>query len=186
MSTLVNEDLNKDAKSGRVKIGGKSLDTKRLESLRKVLTNREGDLNILVTQVDPDAVGSAVVASAIFELMGKKSKIHYCGNFGHPQNRAISNRFNLKSEMSQVPDDNKDEYLGALDNIVLVDSSLADDSRVGAVIDPIIVIDHHRGADLTDSDNTFMWIEDVGSAWRRIAKRRKTIFLRAISGWRSY
>lgn len=122
--------------------------------------------SIVISQVDPDAVGSAVVLSKILELLSVKANIYYSGNFGHPQNRSIANKFDLKSSMSALPIDKVERaaFLSKLENVILVDSSLGNDDRLGASVDPKIVIDHHRGSDLEEDDGKFFWIEDVGSA----------------------
>ena len=98
----------------------------KLEEFTRVVNSHEGDFNIIVTQVDPDAVGSAIGTAALLETLGRKSRIHYCGTFGHPQNRAIANKYNLKSEMNAIPFDKSThkEYFANAKNFILVDSSL--------------------------------------------------------------
>jgi len=120
---------------------------------------------IIIAQVDPDAIGSAVAMARLIHRIkgnGFKAKIFYAGSISHPQNRALVNRFNLASAMKHVKNftaaDNR--------NVVLVDSSAIADNRLSGIdkIKPLIVIDHHRGGDVVEEDNSFVWVEDVGSA----------------------
>lgn len=159
---------DKKQKKTTKKIGGPvpTNEEDRLTKFKRIVESLHGQANILVTQVDPDAVGSAVIMAKVLEVLGCKAKIHYSGDFGHPQNRSIANKFNLADEMQAIPLDRAErkDYFAKLSNFILVDSSLGTDSRVGITVDPMIVIDHHRGSDLEDTDDKFIWIEDVGSA----------------------
>ncbi len=106
------------------------------------------DYSILVTQVDPDALASAF---ALKQIIGKNAQIHYLGEAGHPQNRAMINKFNLSSEMKHgYPDSN---------NVCLVDGHSLRDA--GVTINPLVaIIDHHRG---TPAPAEFVIQEEVGA-----------------------
>lgn len=122
------------------------------------------ELAIFITQIDPDAVGASVTLSYILNALNPELEIqiYYCGEVGHPQNRGIINRYNLKTQLAPVS-----TFL-SVPNLVtaLVDSSLAKDSRlpVGVMLSPTIVIDHHRDSDIDVTDNNFVWVEDIGSS----------------------
>ena len=134
---------------------------KKLEKLSEVVAKHSGEVfNILIAQIDPDALGSAFAMRFLLEKrFGEKTAIFYAGGWGHPQNRAIANKFDLKNQMKLV------SGLEADQNIILVDSSLGKDGRfLGREFSPIIVVDHHRSSDLEETEDSFIWIENVGSA----------------------
>lgn len=142
----------------------------RAESIERIIDNVQEDaiFTIIITQVDPDAVGSAFAMQELLHAMGTQTRIFYCGGVGHPQNRAIVNKFNLKSKMdhiSQYPDVFLDGDSPA--KVVLVDSSLIKDSRLPEKLqnfNPMIVVDHHRGTDVEITEHNMVWVEDLGSA----------------------
>lgn len=111
--------------------------------------DQDSHYSILITQVDPDALASAFALKAI---IGKNASIHYLGKAGHPQNRAMINKFNLGSEM-------QNGYSGG--KLCLVDSHSVDDSRSSTPLDDIhTIIDHHRG---TAAPCAYLIQEEVGA-----------------------
>jgi nanoRNase/pAp phosphatase (c-di-AMP/oligoRNAs hydrolase) len=129
---------------------------------RIVNTIEIGPVAILISQVDPDAVGSAFGLKFILEQkFGKECKIYYSGTIDHPQNKAICNKYNLLSQMKLISQEGLAGKFTAL-----VDSSLTNDGRFGLnkPIEPNIVIDHHRDGTVEESDDKFIWIEDVGAS----------------------
>lgn len=136
----------------------------RISRLKEVVEkNKNSVINIFIAQVDPDAIGSALGLYHILLSMDAKAAIWYCGGIGHPQNRSIINRYDLLNLMKPIVDLKEKDLRCAL-----VDSSALNDARLTDVklpIDPLIIIDHHRdGGVSVDSDDTFVWIEDMGSA----------------------
>ncbi|OGY89611.1 MAG: hypothetical protein A2677_00940 [Candidatus Komeilibacteria bacterium RIFCSPHIGHO2_01_FULL_52_14] len=146
-----------------------SLDVKtRLFKLKQFVTERWSAPAspvpcILVAQVDPDAVGSAAGLRYLFkQAFDCAANICYFGSISHPQNRAIFNKLDLYRTMRAV----SMPEVGSLP-LMLVDSSSLDDARIGRSdqkTDPVVVIDHHRGATLKDDEKHFIWIDDVGAA----------------------
>jgi nanoRNase/pAp phosphatase (c-di-AMP/oligoRNAs hydrolase) len=131
----------------------------------------DDEVLILVTQMDPDAIGSAIALKTLLSQYGSQlSTIYYAGEVSHPQNQTLMNLLNLERVFGPI--ENLIEGLGDAGipegtPVALVDSSMIKDARLGAFagkIDPIIVIDHHR-SELMPADGKFIWIEDgVGSA----------------------
>jgi nanoRNase/pAp phosphatase (c-di-AMP/oligoRNAs hydrolase) len=123
---------------------------------------------ILVAQVDPDALGSAFGLQYLFKKLGVSSDIYYVGAVSHPQNRAITNYFNLLNQMKKIDEFNHDSMY------CLVDSQETKDSRLKIELNPhnlLLVIDHHRGdqnklfADCkSEKGEVVLMIEEVGSA----------------------
>jgi nanoRNase/pAp phosphatase (c-di-AMP/oligoRNAs hydrolase) len=154
----------------------------RVERLQRAVENAPGNhyCNIIVAQVDPDAIGSAYGMAEILQALGKDTAIWYSGGFSHPQNRVIKNRFNLSADMqpiaklSPVMDETvADKKVATRDNnFVLVDSNRGSDSRLRYSIEPFLVVDHHKDSDLTGEENSlyyaesgFLWLdESAGSA----------------------
>jgi nanoRNase/pAp phosphatase (c-di-AMP/oligoRNAs hydrolase) len=141
------------------------MDTKRLNKFIGISAELKAQTLILITQVDPDALGSAVALAYIIRHTnpGTKVGIAYCGAIGHPQNRAIVNRYNLKSVLTPISDIKTFEGM----SLILTDSSSIDESRIPAEyrpLNPSIVIDHHRGGITTETEEQFVWVEEVGAA----------------------
>ena len=91
-------------------------------------------------------------------------RIAYAGAISHPQNRAICNRLGLYDRMISMSKLREGDLKNS--SIILVDSSVTNDGRCpqGFCVDPLIVVDHHRGGNVTDGDNKFVLIQDVGAA----------------------
>jgi len=142
------------------------LNEERLNRFRAVVNAMSGSCSIIISQVDPDALGGAVALAEVITKCktgnGLKIKIFYGGAVSHPQNVAIMNKFDLARRMRPIRQFGEDDNR----NVVLVDSSSLDDARLQLKekIDPVIVIDHHRGSSVQEREGTFVWIEDVGSA----------------------
>lgn len=142
------------------------LDLAKYDRFKAIVEGLRDRVLILITQVDPDAMGAAFALMKILTTLNPKCRccITYCGAIGHPQNRAICNRFGLRGKMASIVEFDHGD-LPEFD-IVLVDSSSADESRIPEKFRPIkpkIVIDHHRGADIHEKDGNFVWIEEVGA-----------------------
>jgi len=136
------------------------------EQLGKVVGELKGkEVLIVITQIDPDAIGAAMGLKLLLNFVfGKRSSICYCGSIGHPQNRLIFAKYDLGREI--IPIEKTQELFSSAD-IAFVDSSNLKDPRIpkGVSFDPVIVIDHHQndGA-LKNSEGRFVWIESVGAA----------------------
>ncbi|MEK7585205.1 MAG: DHH family phosphoesterase [Patescibacteria group bacterium] len=127
--------------------------------------NDQSPIVVMVTQVDPDAIGGALVLTAMLEDMieerGKKVSVLplYCGGIGHPQNRALFNRYDLGRRFGHV-----NTYSSPISDrrLVLVDSSDLNDSRLPSALrgkHPAMIIDHHR-SEAKPKGKEFYWIED--------------------------
>jgi nanoRNase/pAp phosphatase (c-di-AMP/oligoRNAs hydrolase) len=135
----------------------------KTEQLKKTIEALSNTLPIVITQVDPDAIGSAMLLRYIAMNLGREVTIYYCGHFGHPQNRTIFTLFDLGSIMFPIKEMPKEVKACAL-----VDSSQVNDSRLmGRVIAPVIIIDHHEiDAKIREDydESGFILIERVGAA----------------------
>lgn len=136
----------------------------RIERIKQIVNNNAGaGINIIIAQVDPDAIGSALGLSYIIRSMGGKSTIWFSGGVGHPQNRSIINRYDLTKIMRPIEECKFDGAEG----YALVDSSLLVDSRMEQELEgdtaPVIIVDHHRN-NIDEEDDKLIWVEDVGSA----------------------
>jgi nanoRNase/pAp phosphatase (c-di-AMP/oligoRNAs hydrolase) len=127
--------------------------------------------NIIIAQVDPDAIGAAYGIAEILQALGKETAIWYSGGFSHPQNRVIKNRFNLSAEMNHIGrfsptmEEKEDQQATRNNNFVLVDSNRANDSRLQYRIAPFLVVDHHKGSDLLDTEEDVQFFADQGFLW---------------------
>jgi len=142
-----------------------ALPPERVERFREAVAALAPETAILIAQVDPDAIGSACAIARALEHVRDDLDvtIYYCGAVGHPQNRALINRYDLATRLRPI----SDLAEGASPSWVLVDSSLLKDSRLPAGVtldDPRIVIDHHRRGEVAEEDDRFVWVEDVGAA----------------------
>lgn len=138
----------------------------RADEFKKAVFAMQGSCSIIMAQVDPDAIGAAFgVAHLITTLRPKNGfeiRIFFGGSVSHPQNRAIINRFDLQKRMKSM----KQFTEADSHNVILVDSSSVSDGRlqIQGKIEPVIVIDHHRGGDVAEGGGRFIWTEDVGAA----------------------
>lgn len=137
----------------------------RLDRFKQVVEQTEGEkIGIIITQIDPDALASAFGLAHLINATrapGGELQIYYCGGIGHPQNRTLINKYDLKRKICPI-----EELPPEIRYTALVDSSSIHDGRFPGDQDlnPIIVIDHHRDSVLPERDDAFYWIEDVGSA----------------------
>ena len=137
------------------------MNPERLARFREVVGTLSGSLDVVIAQMDPDALGAAFGVSLVLRRISDVTpRIVYSGSIGHPQNRAMVNLYGLREVLVRMED--MDDPPG---RCVLVDSSRARDNRLpeGVELDPVLVIDHHRGSD-PEREGTFVWVEDVGSA----------------------
>lgn len=139
----------------------------QLAQLRSTIQGGSGDLAILIGQVDPDALGAAFGLQEILDqLRGAETgeiKIAYCGRVGHPQNRAIINRCNLRNKMIRI---GELELAGA-DRTALVDSCSLNDTRFPESmlpLSPFLIVDHHRSELEAEEEENLYWVEEVGAA----------------------
>jgi len=137
------------------------LSDQAVQSFKRIVETSKNRMSIILSHVDPDSIGSALAMQEILSSFGRNANIYYCGYFGHPQNRAIANKFNLKNIF--LPIEKLEDYEN---DFVLLDSSAINDERLCQAKDklnPIIIIDHHRGMRTKIDDQNFHWIEDMGA-----------------------
>jgi len=152
------------------KIARTEMDESRIAKLRRVADERSafGPFAIFIAQIDPDAIGSAFGMQEVLTQLGHSAHIYYQGRVGHPQNEALCQKLGLMSRMRPL----LDAPIGECpENIVLVDSSKAKDSRLPFLIAPVIVVDHHEKSDIKDREDIFLWLdESAGSASTMVAE----------------
>lgn len=147
----------------------------RVESFRKFVSDLN-KVNIFITQVDPDALASAVALKAALQLVnpGIEVYIFYCDHIGHPMNRGLFSSFKLSDIILPIQSFDPDK---CGDKVIFVDSSLCDDVRMppGIKINPIGAIDHHIGCNIPKGEGKFILVEDgLGAA--------ATIFVELLNG----
>lgn len=140
--------------------------------LISVLAQGKGTLPIIVAQMDPDAMGAAVALQHLARTKAERQAvIYYGGSFGHPQNRAMANRFSDVRAMRPLEELANVATTAERLRVAIVDSSSLDDARLRGrgldldLFDPTIVIDHHHSSVSRDRPGTFVWIDEgVGAA----------------------
>lgn len=158
-------DRDPEVRAVTRRIAGAEIKPKQIDSLKSVVADIAASglvPTIIVSQIDPDALGSAWGMQEVFRLLGIESvNIVYSGRVAHPQNEALCNKLGLLGKMTHVSKVDP----STLGYTVLVDSNRAKDSRLPFEVDPIIVVDHHRDSDIEDGDHKFLWLDEtVGSA----------------------
>ena len=135
------------------------MNPKRIAKFRQIVGSCGEFFAILISQLDPDAIGAAVLLRVVLESLGKKADIYYAGKISQ-LNQALFNIFELDKSFTPIPNQLPAHYTLALD-----DSSMLEDKRLGSLgkINPKIVIDHHR-SDLRESDETWIENQSMGSA----------------------
>ena len=133
------------------------------EKFQSLVSSLVGPVNILITQVDPDALASAFTLAYLIRLVRKENmvRVFYGGAISHAQNRTICNRLGLLDRMIPAAKMTEDDFK----NLALVDSSMTMDGRCfkDRKLEPVIVIDHHRGGDVVQTGYNFVWIDEVGA-----------------------
>lgn len=128
--------------------------------------DRNKALSIIVSQVDPDALGSAFGLRYILNKFEINAQVYYSGSISHNQNKAIVNYFNLANQMKLFTDfDYESTYS-------FVDSSDVEDARLGLkssldLENLFLVVDHHRCDTTklsTETSDPVLLIEELGSA----------------------
>jgi nanoRNase/pAp phosphatase (c-di-AMP/oligoRNAs hydrolase) len=144
------------------------LDEAKVQRFRDVVTsiNDDEDIYILITQVDPDAMGAAIALMYIVRMLTGNDRIliPYCGAISHRQNRAIVDMYNLDKWLIPIKQIGDTDFKEA--TVILVDSSSLNDNRIPEAyrpIDPVVVIDHHRGGVDKETNGHFVFNEDVGA-----------------------
>ncbi len=125
---------------------------------------------LFVAQVDPDAIGSAMLfryyLKAVLGVSSSTIEVYYGGAVSHPQNKCIFNLFELDTIFHPVPKEvNKED--GAV--WVLLDSCSLKDARFeGTSLDLSrvdIIIDHHKkDMDELEDEGRLYLMESIGSA----------------------
>ncbi len=136
-----------------------------IDKFVKVVNSLEETANILMTQVDPDALASAFTMAAIIKSLRKDEisvKVFYAGAISHAQNLTLCGQFSLHDLMQKASTMTPADFK----NLILVDSSVKVDARFngGMELDPVIVVDHHIGGDFVDTENKFILIDRIGAA----------------------
>jgi len=138
----------------------------KLKELKRALRDDNGQINILIAQFDPDALASAMGLEYIIQKVSDlKVQIYYFGAIGHPQNRCLINKYDLKRKVMPI----KDSDISKDSTVALVDSCHIEDGRLlkekSDLPIPLVIIDHHRGeVSFPEKEKGFVWVEDVGAA----------------------
>lgn len=125
---------------------------------------------LLVAQIDPDAIGSAMLfrhyLQARIGVSSSMIEMYYAGAVSHPQNKCIFNMFELDNFFQPLPS-TLPKKEGTV--WVLLDScSLTDIRFSGSAVDLSqvdIIIDHHKkDVDQDDEDKRVYFMESIGAA----------------------
>lgn len=146
-----------------------TLNDDTLNDLLEVISADQKPINIIVTQVDPDAIGAATGLKWILTSLRSNItvRLFYCGGIGCTQNQAIFDRLNLKKEFLPIAE--MPNIVSEGEYFALVDSSSTNDVRLPEFLrglKPSIIIDHHRNDKLEVAELSFVLIDEneVGSA----------------------
>lgn len=138
----------------------------RVAKLKKIACNGTGEFLVIVSQVDPDATGSAVGIADVLRHI-RRAPIHvrigYSGSISHPQNLILFNECGLDRDITRL------EHMEIAEKtcVVLVDAISLNDNRVPKkvqVLVPAVIIDHHLGDIPADDDGHLHWVENIGSS----------------------
>jgi len=136
----------------------------RIQSL--VEAKKDKEFVVVMSHIDPDSIGSAFGVRKLLSTLNVQAKIYYAGAFAGSQNTLILNKYNSliiamrpMSELT-VRDDGSQVF-------IFVDTGRRVDNRFGKYsgkFEPAIVIDHHQGTDIVETDANCIWIDTtVGS-----------------------
>jgi len=160
--------IDKSAEEGRA-LNNLGLSADRVEKFKSIVKSVKGNFLILITQIDPDALGAAYAFQAVLSNLkasDSRIKLYWCGQPGMAQNRAIVNLGSLSQHFNMVDK----MSVGKNDILILIDSSATNDSRIPESLRPlrpVMVFDHHDGdvASQEEGEDQFFCIDnEVGSA----------------------
>ena len=140
----------------------KSLTPERLEKLKRVVSGLGPQPKILITQLDFDAKGEAMLLRyTLKRWIGCECQIFYAGNDDDLQTKTTFGILGLAAYMTSLKKFRGD----TLGDVILVDSNRKHDSRVRDVtFNPVIAIDHHPDSDLVESDATWFCNDTLAGA----------------------
>lgn len=129
----------------------------RFNEFAASIKSNEKEIYAILTQLDPDAIGSAALFRTLCKHFNRKVKIRYAGGIDHPQNECIFNVFELDKSYKQI------DGIPTGAEVALLDSAIANDSRLrGMTISPLYIIDHHMTYP-EPIENSWYFIESFGS-----------------------
>lgn len=142
----------------------------RAEKFKQIVEQAKSqnkEFKIVFTQVDPDALGSAIGLFYILEhCFEVRAEIFYCGKISHPQNKHIFEKYKYALNRLVKPISKMNNNNNGI--VFLVDSCSFKDERLpeNIKLDNVqVIIDHHLDEDLPkETEQTFIWVEDVGAA----------------------
>jgi nanoRNase/pAp phosphatase (c-di-AMP/oligoRNAs hydrolase) len=137
----------------------------RAEKFIQLVQGFTDDVSIFITQYDPDAQASALVLKKIMEkfLPEDLKVLVYYDEVYQRQNKKLLDSYGLDSYMRKFSSVELQEFK----NIALVDASRLQDGRISLessnLPEPVIIFDHHKKADVEETENQFYQIEPVAA-----------------------
>lgn len=130
--------------------------SEEFDQFKKLISSSKAPISVVLAQLDPDAIGSALLFQKIADFMDRSVQIYFAGPIDHPQNQCIFNQFELDKSFKGIKE------LPPNAEIALLDSCMVYDARIGAKLTPKYIIDHHMGSP-SPSPDQFCFIESFGS-----------------------
>ncbi|MDO8469416.1 MAG: hypothetical protein Q7S84_00150 [bacterium] len=129
------------------------------EKLKVAVASISGEVKILITAIDFDAIASAMLFRRILRrwLTTEKVGVYFAGSDDTPQIRTGIRTLGLGGVLKSIADERAED----LGPVILVDSSRHHDDRAGKRFTPVAAIDHHPDAELPEG--AFLWYDGVGA-----------------------
>ena len=135
----------------------------RFDQFQEVIKQGKGEIYAIVAQLDPDAIGAAMLFKTLCKHFKRNVKIRYAGGIDHPQNECIFNVFELDKTFKKL------ESIPTGHETALLDSAMLIDARIGEKpVSPTYIIDHHMTSP-EPIDNCFYFVESFGSCCSIVA-----------------
>lgn len=134
-----------------------------LRKLERTFGKYKNNLAIVITQPDPDALGTAFGLRLIaWQLHQVELPIYMAGSMSHPQNKVLATLYDLHAKIKPIGELPIDGSMAAF----LADSSVRNDSRFTTPeqVEIVGAVDHHLGCDLDEAEDSSVIIEHVGAA----------------------
>jgi nanoRNase/pAp phosphatase (c-di-AMP/oligoRNAs hydrolase) len=129
--------------------------SEEFNKFESIIKRDQNEISVVLAQLDPDAIGSAMLFKKIADHFGRTIQIYFAGPIDHPQNLCIFNQFELDKTFKRI------KSLPENTDVALLDSCMVNDARIGMKIRPKFIIDHHMGIPPQESEWAF--IESFGS-----------------------
>jgi len=162
-------EMIKQPSASQAAVGNRKVKQKAEQVAQLILDNKDKEFFICThDNPDPDALASGLGMLRVLNFIGVEAdKIWYCGEIGHPQNRAMQVALNLpvrqwNIEVEKSIAAKRDECF-----FIFVDVTGPEQSNMSIPYAPSLVVDHHKA--VPKSKDVLFLHDDIGACATLVA-----------------